>query len=147
MGYTHYWRNPEGFSETQWIAIIADVRKLFAALPDHSDSSGAYHSGDPLAIDDQKGGPPVCGTKQIWFNGGGGHDLNHETFVMVPRPDNFAFCKTARKPYDLVVQAVLLVAKHHKPDLYVSSDGDYDEWEEARKWAQKTLGYDDGFDI
>ena len=47
-------------------------------------------------------------------------------------PEGFSFCKTARKPYDVVVCATLIAIKHHLGDyVSVSSDGDFDnvnEW-------------------
>ena len=45
----------------------------------------------------------------------------------------FDFCKTARKPYDVVVCAALLAIKHHQGDnVEIRSDGDFgDEWQPA----------------
>lgn len=46
----------------------------------------------------------------------------------------FAFTKTERKPYDIVVQAVLFLACDHLPGwLAVTSDGERSEWVEAQK--------------
>ncbi|KAH8742958.1 hypothetical protein F5883DRAFT_623665 [Diaporthe sp. PMI_573] len=46
--------------------------------------------------------------------------------------DSEGECKTDRKPYDIVVCAVLLRAKYLAPDaVEVSSDGDWDDWSEA----------------
>jgi hypothetical protein len=66
------------------------------------------------------------------------NDLGHETFVIErkARPQEghrkdedtlFSFCKTARKPYDLMVQACLILYKH--------SDGEMDDWTEAFKFV------------
>jgi hypothetical protein len=53
----------------------------------------------------------------------------------------FEFCKTARKPYDIMVCCVLLAAKHHlKARVSVSSDGDLDEWQPAIDLYEKVLG-------
>ena len=66
----------------------------------------------------------------IRFNGIG--EAGHETFLFHNRkkqdPEGygdpcFAFCKTARKPYDIVVCEVLLVLKRYMPNLEVGSDG------------------------
>ena len=61
-------------------------------------------------------------------------ELSYETFLFPgfgspPHPD-FACCKTERKPYDAIVVACLLVAKHHLgAAIEVSSDGNWeDEW-------------------
>ena len=66
----------------------------------------------------------------------------HETFYFVPVPDVFDFCKTAEKPYDAVVCAVLLAAQaHYGAALEVSSDGYWDrEWSEGRKLFTAALG-------
>lgn len=74
------------------------------------------------------------------------NDLGHETFFLTRKAwkqenhraqDNalFAFCKTARKPYDLMVQACLILYKHYFPCVTISSDGNMDEWLEAFKFV------------
>ena len=83
----------------------------------------------------------------IWLNGDGSQDLNHETFSLemfdtgrfntvekLKNSEIFGFCKTAHKPYDLVVCASLIAIKNHlKSDFEISSDGSlqYGEWDEA----------------
>lgn len=74
---------------------------------------------------------------RIRFNGFGNE--GHETFGLTkekPGSDSefFDFCKTARKPYDLAVGLVLLIAKNHaRNSIKVSSDGDWDsDWAEIR---------------
>lgn len=60
----------------------------------------------------------------------------------------FSFCKTNRNPYDLVITALLIVAKHHLGDaLFLGSDGDEKEWEPAKKLCQVVLGYGGDFSI
>jgi hypothetical protein len=77
--------------------------------------------------------PVVANEKMIRFNGI--RDDGHETFVFFNKKvqcaearkwgsnTGFAFCKTARKPYDIVVCEVLLVLKRFMPNLDVGSDG------------------------
>jgi ubiquitin len=81
----------------------------------------------------------VSDTK-IQFNGLGNE--GHETFGLAkekPKPNSdsefFDFCKTARKPYDLAVGLVLLIAKNHAPNsIKISSDGDWDhDWSEIKE--------------
>jgi hypothetical protein len=50
-------------------------------------------------------------------------DYGHETFFYEPKAFDFAFCKTARKPYDLPVCEMLLVLKAYIPHFELSSDG------------------------
>ncbi|KAH8742664.1 hypothetical protein F5883DRAFT_363290, partial [Diaporthe sp. PMI_573] len=76
----------------------------------------------------------------IWLNGVG--DSGHETFS-ISRGDGL--CKTGRKPYDLVVCAILLRAYQLVPDaIRISSEGDPEDWNEARRqvselWPGETM--------
>jgi len=78
------------------------------------------------------------------------NDLGHETFGLtrkVPKQRDhrkeevmyFQFCKTARKPYDLMVQACLILYKHYFPYVSISSDGDMDDWTEAFTFVATVL--------
>jgi len=79
------------------------------------------------------------------------HGLDHETFVIQRKypKDNrsyttpneyFAFCKTARKPYDLMVCAVLILYKLHFQDrVSVCSDGDFEDWAPALNFVLKHI--------
>jgi len=108
---------------------------------------------EPLLIDDQKGGPPIFDTDEIWFNGTDKDftpkdekdhpELSHETFTLFRKGSvGFCFCKTAQKPYDLMVQACLLVYRHYSPDtINLGSDGDEEDWEAAVDFVHHVLGY------
>jgi len=51
-------------------------------------------------------------------------------------------CKTAFRPYDLAVQCVLLIAKHHlKDDIQVWSGGSDFHWNDARLLTYSHLNY------
>lgn len=80
-------------------------------------------------------------------------DCSYETFCL-PRvftdsewqkPENglyFDFCKTAFRPYDMAVTACLVIAKHYLQDrIVVRSDGDDDQWQDAKWLCQIELGY------
>ena len=80
-------------------------------------------------------------------------DCSYETFDL-PRiykpeyrsddPDGFLFscCKTAFRPYDLAVTAVLLIAKHHLgKNIRISSDGRDAHWQDAKYLCWRHLGY------
>lgn len=70
-------------------------------------------------------------------------DDGHETFLITPNPCEFEFCKTAEKPYDLIVTAILCVfAEHGKANVSVSSDGREPDWQSGIAFASKTLGRD-----
>lgn len=85
-----------------------------------------------------------------------GGDCSYESFVLsrvVPaerreRPilDDagryFDCCKTAFRPYDVLVTAALLILKHHLGDaVHVSSDGEDQHWADAKALCRAELGY------
>ena len=137
MGYTHYWYQPVGteIPADAWTKIAADARKLVESAP-----CLLLHEYD------EPGTTPEITGSVIWFNGAGGE--GHETFVLERTPSgriydgrHFSFCKTARKPYDRVVIAILACAAEHAPDhIQVSSDGTRDEWQPGLDWASAVLG-------
>jgi hypothetical protein len=88
---------------------------------------------------------PLVTDTVVQFNGVG--DNGHETFYFdiadtykASDGQHFAFCKTARKPYDVVVMKVLIVLKYFLGDaVVVSSDGNFDEeWHETREYMLNT---------
>jgi len=137
MGYTHYWKLPEIDEET-WAKIQAASKEVVAEVPN-------------LQYEFSDAGPPVVGPDIIRFNGKG--QDGHETFyVERANPGGFNFCKTARKPYDEAVTAVLCIVGHHltkegtlKDPYYISSDGYFSDWGEGRELATKVLGEDLAF--
>ena len=76
--------------------------------------------------------------------------MNHETFDIKWFPSGGAvkgFCKTARKPYDILVCVSLLAFNHafDNPDVFTfSSDGDNEEWETAKNLFVRITGSFDG---
>ena len=146
MAYTHYWRMSGDIPQVIWDRIVRDARTLFKGLPAHSKSAGGYYADQPLDIGYSDCKDPIADSDKIWFNGRGGNDLSHDTFVFTRRAEEFTFCKTARKPYDLVVTAVLLLIKHHDRDGFVrrvsiTSDGDPSDWEPAERLIKELFGY------
>tara|TARA_R100001129_G_scaffold172045_1_gene142467 strand:+ start:20 stop:553 length:534 start_codon:yes stop_codon:yes gene_type:complete len=141
MGYTHYWRQLRDFTDTEWQELTR-LAKLITA-----DGRGvlARHPYDEhaLTIDDES----------IYFNGIG--DEGHETFCITkkkrPKADYeeqeaydrqgaFEFCKTAHKPYDKYVVAVLCALYNIEVKewplgdgkiMSISSDGNTKDWTEG----------------
>jgi hypothetical protein len=148
MGYTHYWRSPAGTNlKDNWESFTKDVKTLLA----HEKSSRL----DPVKgnlvgpLGEPKSKPQV-NKNFVAFNGVifGFINEGHETFKFdrVPKypewrkdePLTFTFCKTALKPYDLYVCAVLLIAKFHfKDKVIISTDGDLENWQPAYVLLQK----------
>lgn len=77
---------------------------------------------------------PVFSENLIRFNGVG--DEGHETFVVTPSARDFEFCKTARKPYDTAVVAILCLLHHHT-EIEVSSDGVPEDWWRGLEFARR----------
>ncbi len=74
-------------------------------------------------------------------------DCSHETFLLLKKPilrkgqtEPFASCKTAFKPYDIAVTAILAAAKMIAPDkIRLSSDGEVKDWAEGTAIARYFL--------
>jgi len=123
MGYTHYWTQTQEFTSNEWKTLVGFTKAAFAL---------AKKQGRKLAAEYDSAAPPVANREVIVFNGVG--DLGHETFYLQRKlaHDAPSFCKTARKPYDMVACAVLLAARGKK--IKVSSDGAPGidaEWDDA----------------
>lgn len=132
MGYTHYWRHQE-IPQDRWDLITADAEKLILAAT--NEGTKLWHEYDePDTL-------PAITSEEIFFNGA--DEEGHETFHLTSDGADFTFCKTAYKPYDKVVCAILAVAKQHAPDhITVSSDGDEADWREPLAWASEVLARD-----
>ena len=59
----------------------------------------------------------------------------------------FDCCKTAYRPYDLIVTAVLIALKHHFPECEISSDGESSEWMDGQVLCENVLGYGMEFEL
>lgn len=143
MGYTHYFKN-EGHEDDKknFLKVVAEAKKLYDNLPEHSESAGGYYAEEPLKLFGGHGeGEPVFNENSIIFNGDASKDLDHETFAVYPKPFH-DFCKTARKPYDLMVCAVLISMKRHMKNFTYTSDGSgtvggTDDWKPAKDFYEK----------
>ena len=112
MGYTHYWRLNRDLTAAETVAVSKGARKILRAVrADGIELQFAYG-------DKSKGFVQPDG---VFFNGTG--DYSHEDFVFLFQGHE-AFCKTARKPYDAAVVAILAMIKRLVPDaIDLSSDG------------------------
>jgi hypothetical protein len=128
MGYTHYWRfhkeklDLENLRGTFKI-VSEEVKRLHDCLSDKIVICGGLGTGTP-----------IINESEVWFNGDEEKGEDHETFCIEWKGEGgFSFCKTARKPYDLLVCASLLSFHNHFPrDVFqLSSDGGAEDWQEA----------------
>ena len=142
MGYTHYWRQQRDFTDTEWQELTR-LAKLITA-----DGQGILAN----AFSD-KNSKPTIDNEEISFNGIG--DDGHETFCITRKKRDlydyekqdsiqdaymhdksgggvFNFCKTAHKPYDKYVVAVLCAIYRVQRDIMnISSDGNTADWTEG----------------
>ena len=137
MGYTHYWTfDPNKVKNTE------DLRKRFKRASRYVKDFVRFmdqNKSDVFKICGGLGeGKPIFNETEIWFNGDASQQLDHETFgIHWSRPNlhgKWNFCKTARKPYDLIVCFTLLVFADIFPKAFeFSSDGGMNdtEWQRA----------------
>lgn len=120
MGYTHYFTTTgASLNKDQADGIIKSINKVFKQHkriiqrefdnPAPAQIETALNLSGKLAVG-------------IFLNGIG--EDGHETFAINTGASEWGFCKTARKPYDIVVCKVLLILKHYLgDDIKVESDG------------------------
>ena len=148
MGYTHYTYRPVKNSGSAYFygKLALDAKKLC----DHANANGIrIRNGEGLGEPEfTEGSFAINGDAKAFNNG---RDLAHETFYWAGIPeqsewrkgesDYFSFCKTAYKPYDAVVTAILIRAKTIYGDcVRISSDGDWQDWQAGREMYQTVFG-------
>ena len=119
MGYTHYWefkaapKDLENGAE-KWNKAVETIKSGLKAVKE-------------MGIEICNGvgkDKPIINGKEIIFNGTEKGGLDHETFYIPFNAGGWNFCKTARKPYDLLVCIALLAFKEaFGEDFSYSSDG------------------------
>lgn len=130
MGYTHYFPQNRAFTLLEWTKILA----AFETIWNYCTKQGVV-----LRFECDTCADPQWDNSAIRFNGVG--EEGHETFYIQREfGEQFRFCKTAQKSYDLAVCLILLAFNEMAPGaLTISSDGDWDgDWAKARK-AYKML--------
>ena len=131
MGYTHYWDGvPSNVTPKQWNTFAANVQKIIDTT--RIKLSWEYDQTSRPAYVGQSN-PDTPNSAYVRFNGL--DDNGYETFVL---DETDQFCKTARKPYDTVVVAVLTLA-HHELGLQVRSDGSCAEWQNGVRMLNRVL--------
>jgi hypothetical protein len=142
------------FNQETWNEFIKDCKYLSKHLPEHTDTAGGYYKGIPLNLGGcYKYKNAQFNKNQVWFNGSTGNriltkegwqdiedvrkeqeTIGHETFAIQRKRKvkKFEFCKTAGKPYDLMVCTCLILLKwYFKDKVSISSDGDMEDWQPA----------------
>ena len=148
MGYTHYVERPVKNAGSAYMfgKLALDAKKLC----DYANANGIrIRNGEGL-------GEPEFTEFNFSINGDAegfsedGRDLAHETFYWVgipthPKhregePEFFCFCKTAYKPYDAVITAILIRAKViYGSCVSISSDGNWQDWQAGRELYERVF--------
>ena len=149
MGYTHYTYRPRKNAGSAY---------MFGKLALDAKTICDYANANGIRIRNGNGeGEPEFTEFYFSINGDAsafsseGRDLAHETFYWagIPtqsewrkdEPDFFEFCKTAYKPYDAVVTAILIRAKSiYGSCVSISSDGEWSEWQAGRDMYEAIFG-------
>ena len=129
MGYTHYIKNKPAFTDAQWSAFCADVRKLF--------KSTTVRLAGPDGINGTK---PTFTNQGIAFNGV--DDDSYVTASVSKDACSFDSCMTAHKPYDSVVVAFYKLIRTYLPTTELSSDGGDGVFEEDDSKLYDVADYD-----
>ncbi|MFV2091156.1 MAG: hypothetical protein ACC642_10885 [Pseudomonadales bacterium] len=130
MGYTHRWAKTRPIDDSEWDAITTVTRKILTIAQENR--------GIALSEEYDINSIPVINDEEIRFNGYA--DEGHETFCLSREADEFTFCKTANKPYDQVVVAILQACAVYCSGFTWASDGDrrYDHAEGVKLYNNVT---------
>lgn len=111
MGYTHYVTVKKNVPTAEWAKVINAKNQIlnfnqnFGSAPIQDESEGDLINLNGIAPDD------------------------FETFYINPNIKGFNFCKTGRRPYDIVVVAILCAINNICGDCFdITSDGDRKDW-------------------
>lgn len=131
MGYTHYWtfKHTKGSAVRNETKYQQAIKQCNAIISYYSAKFGGL-AGYSAHTKGQYGGIDVNGSRE---NG-------HENFLLrehFSENEAFNFCKTAAKPYDVVVTACLIIlANKLGTAISVSSDGNSQDWIAGLQLAQ-----------
>jgi hypothetical protein len=142
MGYTHYWEyKPDAIEDTEKLRkrfkrASKQIKKFAEFIT--TNKSEVYKICGGLGV-----GKPIFNESEVWFNGDRSQHMDHETFKIYWSENSNGFCKTARKPYDLVVCFALLTFAEILPEVFTfSSDGTVadDEWQVGCEFYETFTG-------
>jgi hypothetical protein len=141
MGYTHYWYyQPNKIEDKPLLREkFGQASKQIQEFADYIDRNKMFSVCNGLGEE-----KPTFNNNEVWFNGDKAEGLDHETFCIEWDTEDRDFCKTARKPYDLLVCFSLLTFSEVFPrEIFsFSSDGTPSEplWQNAIKYYEKFTG-------
>lgn len=147
MGYTHYYTRPvnDAGSAHMFGKLALDAKSIcdYAQANDIPLANGNAEAG--TQPDFTEGYFSLNGVSDE--NGDNGHETLYWAGIPTQPdwrkddPEYFEFCKTAYKPYDAVVTAILIRAKViYGSCVSVSSDGNWTEWQAGRDLYESVFG-------
>ena len=112
MGYTNYWTQTRDFTNDEWTKVKREYDWLLEMDDGHIIRDETHANDHDLII----------------FNGKS--ELSHETMIIRKRKNNedFLFCKTARKPYDIAVWHMLGFIKSNTGAYSEIRRDDFGDW-------------------
>lgn len=148
MGYTNYFRVPKVMDAEKFKTLSEELETVSGLLP--AKTKIGEWSGKSAVLCGWDGtGAAEFLKDEITFNGDAIDGMDHESFVIERDHKNsrvdekglvFEFCKTNRKPFDLMVKISMLRLKHHFPESEISCDGDKEDWKQAKTIYKKAFG-------
>jgi len=117
MGYTHYMSYKKVASDHTIYKVLDEIKVLL-----EKNNLMELITSEDLNI------VPIFNKELILFNGI--KELGCEIFLFdFTEPTEFTFCKTHRKPYDIIVSLVLLSLSNNISEFTFSSDGTLEDWQ------------------
>lgn len=117
MGYTHYWKFKKLKGKVNEANYQKAIAKCQGVVREYAKAHGGISGYTAHCKPGEYGGVNFNGSK----------DDGHETFILrehLNQNEAFNFCKTARKPYDGLVVACLIILKKYLGDgIEIGSDG------------------------
>jgi len=112
MGYTNYWTQTRDFTNDEWTKVKREYEWLLEMDDRNIIRDETYPDDYDLII----------------FNGKG--ELSHETMIIrkIKNSEDFQFCKTARKPYDIGVWHMLGFIKSNTEAYSEIRRDDFGDW-------------------
>lgn len=150
MGYAEFWYRPMKLDEEVYRAIDTDVDKLKSVWKEkgirvtHLTSLQGF--GENNEIIHETEGIVVEGARETFIFPRIIPEEFKKVFMTMKDGRIFQFVTTGRGRYNLAVQAILIIAKHHlKEQLIVTSNGEQWDWSFASELVQQHLGYGGDF--
>ncbi len=149
MGYTHYYSHSKVIEQDKWNKFLADVKKVAVTfnlcglqsvdfIKGGDSVFGNKDSSIKIGDGGGEGEAPTFDSKEVCFNGV--NDEAHETLYIKRDDTGSQFCKTARKPYDILCTATLVLYKHHFGNIVsIGSDGGQEGFQEGLELVNETL--------